>query len=214
MNLISSAIEAYSSKFTTAEPEVLVEITRDTHLNVLMPQMLSGHIQGTFLSFISQILKPTYILEIGTFTGYSAICLARGLREGGKIISIEINEELHDRVIRNFEKAGVADKVQFIIGNAMEVIPTLPYLWDMVFIDADKINYSAYYDLVISKVNPGGVIIADNVLWSGKVIDPQQTDKDTQALREFVEKVHHDPQVENLLLPIRDGLLLAIKSQG
>ncbi len=211
MNLLDTKIEAYARQFSSAESAVLQQITRSTHLEVLMPQMLSGHLQGGFLSMVSKLMRPTNVLEIGTFTGYSAICLAQGLSEAGLLHTIECNEELETRILSHFKTAGIEHKVKLHIGEAAQIIPTLDKIWDLVFIDADKINYSLYYDLVIESVRQGGLIIADNVLWSGKVADEGFQDKDTVALREFVHKVHQDQRVENLLLPLRDGLMMAIK---
>lgn len=210
MEFLPEEILQYTENHTTAEPEYLARINRDTHANVLKPRMLSGHLQGRVLAMISHMLKPKHILEIGTYTGYSAICLAEGLQPGGSVITIDINEELAPRVHRNFELAGAVDKMDYRIGNAVEIIPTLSQTFDLVFIDADKTNYSAYFDLVIDKVRDNGIILADNVLWSGKVVDGSK-DKDTTAILEFNAKVHTDKRVENVLLPIRDGIMMVRK---
>jgi predicted O-methyltransferase YrrM len=172
--------------------------------------MLSGHLQGRILSMVSALVRPKRILEIGTYTGYSAICLAEGLVEGGKLITIDVNEELEDQVRAYFAKAGVSDKIEFRIGNALKIIPELKEKFDLVFIDADKENYSRYYDLVIDSVNLNGLILADNVLWSGKVLDGKP-DKDTKAIIDFNAKVHTDQRVENVLLPVRDGIMMLRK---
>ena len=172
--------------------------------------MLSGHLQGRFLSSISHLMNAERILEIGTYTGYSAICLSEGLKASGHLHTIDINEELEPMVKRYFEKANIQDKVTFHIGNALEIVPTLNKEWDLVFIDADKVNYSNYFDLVIDRVRTGGCIIADNVLWSGKVLE-ETPDIDTKALMEFSKKAHEDPRVENVLLPLRDGLMMCRK---
>jgi caffeoyl-CoA O-methyltransferase len=206
MDLTQTDIQHYTEKHTTPESDLLQHINRETHAKVLSPRMLSGHLQGRLLSLISCLLKPSRILEIGTYTGYSAICLAEGLQPGGKLITIDINEELEDTVRNYFSKAGLADRVDYRLGNALQIIPTLKESFDLVFIDADKQNYSRYFDLVINSVNLNGIILADNVLWSGKVLD-SQPDKDTQAIIDFNRKVHEDPRIENVLLPVRDGIM-------
>jgi predicted O-methyltransferase YrrM len=175
--------------------------------------MLSGHIQGRFLAMLSQMIKPRQILEIGTYTGYSAICLAEGLAEDGLLHTIDVNEELEEMVRQYFALAGLENKIKYYIGKALDIIPQLNYDFDLVFIDADKINNAYYFDLVLDKVVPGGFIIVDNVLWSGKVV-PQTTkkpDADTQAVLDFNHKVQEDARVENILLPVRDGLMLMRK---
>lgn len=207
MDVVNQDIQAYAEKHTSEESALLKKINRDTHAQVLMPRMLSGHLQGRVLSMISCMLKPTVILEIGTYTGYSALCLAEGLREGGKLITIDINEELQDRVNGYFREAGKQDIIDYRIGDATKIIPGLKERFDLVFIDADKENYARYFDLVIDRVNLNGIILADNVLWSGKVLQAKP-DKDTRAIMDFNEKVQRDPRVENVLLPIRDGLMM------
>lgn len=209
-DIVNSIIAAYAEAQTSTEPEALRKINRDTNANVLMPRMLSGHVQGRMLALFSQMIRPEFVLEIGTYTGYSATCFAEGLRAGGKIITIDKNEDLSNRVKRNFVEAGVADVVDFRVGNALEIIPQLNFSFDLVFIDADKINYSNYYDLVINKVRQGGFILADNVLWSGKVVE-EKPDKDTKAILEFNRKVTEDLRVENVMLTVRDGLMLIRK---
>lgn len=213
MDLIPAAINHYCEAHTTKESEALQTLNRYTHANVLQPRMLSGHLQGRFLSMMSHMIKPVNILEIGTYTGYSAICLAEGLSENGKLVTIDINAELEQVVRSHISMAGMENKIQFIIGDAYQVIRTLPQTFDLVFIDADKPSYSKYFDLVIDKVRPGGFIIADNVLWSGKVLNPDELakDKDTQAIDNFNKKINADPRVENMLLPLRDGLMLIRK---
>ena len=211
MEFINEELEKYAQAHSSNESPLLQKINRDTYANVLMPRMLSGHLQGRFLAMISGMVKPKNILEIGTFTGYSAICLAEGLAEDGKLYTIDINEELEDRVRGYFEEAGLSKKIDYYIGNAMQVIPNLGVSFDLVFIDADKINYAAYYNLVFDKVNKGGFIIADNVLWSGKVVDSKKADKDTQALMDFNDMVHKDARVEKVMLPLRDGLTIIKK---
>jgi caffeoyl-CoA O-methyltransferase len=212
MNFISDEIEEYTLRYSEKELEVLKNLSRETYLRVMSPRMLSGHLQGSFLSFISRILKPLRILEIGTYTGYSAICLAQGLMEGGKLITLDINEETEEIARRYVNESKLADKIELITGDAQQVIPLLKEDFDLVFIDADKKNYSVYYDLVFGKVKQGGIIIADNVLWSGKVIsDENKMDADTLAIHQFNEKVSRDERVEKVLLPIRDGLMMIRK---
>jgi predicted O-methyltransferase YrrM len=173
--------------------------------------MLSGHLQGRLLSMISQILQPANILEIRAYTGYSAICLAEGLIEGGKLITIEADEELESRIRHNIDLAGLSEQIDLQMGNALEVIPTLNTIFDLVFIDADKLNYIKYYDLVIDKLKIGGLIISDNVLWDGKVAETSKNDTTTKLLREFNAYVHNDSRTKNVLLPIRDGLFVSRK---
>ena len=210
MDIVNEDLLRYSENHTTPESPLLKKINRDTHAKVMMPRMLSGHLQGRVLSMISKLVQPGLILEIGTYTGYSAICLAEGLKSDGTLITIDINEELEDRVRKYFENAGLSSKIQYRIGDATKIISTLQGPFDLVFIDADKENYSRYYDMVIDKVRPGGIILADNVLWSGKVLQTKQ-DKDTRAIVEFNKKIHQDARVENVLLPIRDGILMIRK---
>jgi caffeoyl-CoA O-methyltransferase len=210
MEFLPDDIARYSAEHTTPESDLLKQISRDTHAKVMMPRMLSGHVQGRFLSMVSKFMQPKTILEIGTFTGYSAICLAEGLAPEGKLITIDVNEELETRVRHYFVQAGITSKVDYRIGDAAKIIPTLNQKFDLVFIDADKENYGLYYDLVFEKVNPGGAILADNVLWSGKVTQ-SKVDKDTRALIEFNKKIQADDRVENLLLPLRDGIMMIRK---
>ena len=209
MEFLDPKLDQYAEEHTSPESKVLAELNRETWAKVLMPRMLSGHIQGRTLAMFSQMKSPRYILEIGTYTGYSGICLAEGLQEGGELHTIDINEELEDMVLSYIEKAGMSDRIVTHIGNALEIIPTLDRKWDMVFIDADKENYSKYFDLVIDRMAPGGILIADNVLWSGKVLDdPKKVDEETRSLQKFNEKIQKDDRVENVLLPIRDGLMV------
>jgi len=210
MDFLPDDIEKYVEDHTSSESELLKKITRDTHAKVLMPRMLSGQVQGRFLSMISHAMNPKNILEVGTYTGYSAICLAEGLAPEGKLITIDINEELESRVRNYFHDAGLAEKIDYKIGDAAQIIPTLNVMFDLVFIDADKENYSKYYELVFDKVRSGGLILADNVLWSGKVTKPKP-DKDTRALLEFNQRIKNDPRVECLLLPLRDGIMMIRK---
>lgn len=212
MDFIDEKIEAYALAHSDPESDVLKKLNRDTHAHVLMPRMLSGHMQGNVLSMLSKMIKPDQILEIGTYTGYSAICLAQGLTKNGKLHTIDINEELETMVRSFFETAGLSTKINYYIGNALNIIPTIKEPFDIVFIDADKKNYAAYYDLVFDSVKPGGYIIADNVLWSGKVLMPaEKMDADTKAIDSFNKKVHSDTRVEHTLLPLRDGLMVVRK---
>jgi caffeoyl-CoA O-methyltransferase len=208
-NHIHQYCEAHSSEEST----VLKQLNRYTYANVLQPRMLSGHLQGRVLSAISHLLRPQNILEIGTFTGYSAICLAEGLVPNGKLITIDVNPEIENQANYFFKEAGFENNIQLIIGDAYQVIRTLPKHFDLVFIDADKKSYSTYFDLVMEHLKPGGFILVDNVLWSGKVIDEQalHSDKDTMLLHAFNEKIKSDHRIEKVLLPIRDGLYLIRK---
>jgi caffeoyl-CoA O-methyltransferase len=210
MEFLDKDLMDYVEQHTKPETDLLRQINRDTHANVLMPRMLSGHLQGRVLATFSQMLRPKAVLEIGTYTGYSALCLAEGLAPEGKLHTIDINEELEDKVRGFFQQSPYASVIHYHIGNALDVIPGLRQSWDLVFIDADKKNYSRYFELVIDQVRPGGFIIADNVLWSGKVVG-NKTDKDTEAIREFNQQVHHDERVENVLFPLRDGLMVLRK---
>lgn len=212
MDFIDKKIEAYAESFTREEGDILAALNRETYAKVMTPRMLSGHLQGQVLRMFSQMINPKNILEIGTYTGYSALCMVDGLQDGGKLITIDINEELQDIIKRYVSEAGKEDAIDLRIGNALEIIPTLEQTFDLVFIDADKENYSNYFDQVIDKVSVGGYIIADNVLWSGKVLeDDASLDKDTVALKEYARKLKTDPRVETVMMPIRDGLLLARK---
>lgn len=212
MKFLVEEIEEYSAAHTEEESALLKSLNRDTHANILSPRMLSGHMQGRFLSMISRMIRPDRILEIGTYTGYSGICFCEGLNPGGKLITIDVNEELESFTRRYFDQSPFKDQIDYRIGNALDIIPTLTDTFDLVFIDADKINYSSYFNLCLEKVRPGGFLIADNVLWSGKVVEQlKKVDKDTQALLDFNRMVHEDPRVSNILLPIRDGLMILQK---
>ena len=211
MEFLDPLLEKYVCDHTACESDLLKKINRETHLEVLQPRMLSGHLQGRVLSMFSKMIKPERILEIGTYTGYSALCLAEGMTPNGKLVTIDINEELAPRVRRYFAASEFSSQIDYKIGDAMELIPTLNEKWDIVFIDADKDNYINYYHLVFPMVKVGGYIIADNVLWSGKVIDSTQNDKDTQLLREYNRLNHQDERVEEVLFPIRDGLMVSRK---
>ena len=210
MHLVSAEIEQYIEQNSSPEEPVLKELNRETYVKVQMPNMLSGHLQGQFLEMLSRMQQPKRILEIGTFTGYSGLCLAKGLAEDGLLYTIDINEELQPMVEQYIAKAALSDKVKQLIGDARQIIPTINETFDLVFIDADKINYSTYYDLVFDKVRPGGYIIADNVLWSGKIL-AEKKDKDTTAIDEYNKKIASDKRVETFILPLRDGLNIARK---
>lgn len=212
MEFLPKDIEEYVLRHTPQESAVLHKINRETHLKVMQPRMLSGHFQGQLLRFLVEMIQPKRILEIGTYTGYSAIALAQGLKTEGKLITIDVNVEL-EKMISNFIlEAGLSDKIEQITGNALEIIPTLTENFDLVFIDADKQNYNNYLDLVLNKLNSGGYILTDNVLWSGKVTMPkEQMDVDTRMINEFNDYVQNHPQLESILLPVRDGLYISRK---
>lgn len=213
MEFIAQELLAYCEQHTNPEDELLQHISRETHAKVLMPRMLSGHLQGKILELLVKLMNPKTILEIGTYTGYSGICMARGLGDEGKLITLDINDELEPMVRDFFDKSGLSSKIDYRLGNALDIIPQLPDNFDLVFIDADKANYTNYYNMVVDRMNKGGVILADNVLWSGKVVAEigKKIDKDTKAILDYNKLVHEDSRVENILLPIRDGLMLARK---
>lgn len=212
MDFLPVELEQYVTGHTRPESELLKKLNRETYAKVMRPRMLSGHLQGQVLRMFSYMIRPKSILEIGTFTGYSALCLCEGLQEGGRLITLDINEELEPMVRRYFEESGRAGQIDYRIGNALTLIPALKESFDLVFIDADKVNYARYYDMVLPLIPPGGFIIADNVLWSGKVLDPSvNKDEDTRAICAFNEMVANDPRVENVLFPIRDGLMVIRK---
>jgi caffeoyl-CoA O-methyltransferase len=212
MEFIDEMLALYCEQHSTHEDEVLKALTRETHLKSLSPRMLSGHLQGQFLKLITQLIQPKTVLEIGTFTGYSAICIAKGLNESGRLITIDYNEEIENIARKYFHLSHTEDQIDFRIGDAKKIIPSLNTTLDMVFIDADKRAYALYYDLVFDQLKSGGIIIADNVLWSGKVLEENTKDADTIAIKAFNEKVKNDIRVTCTLLPIRDGLLLIRKS--
>lgn len=210
MELLTEGLQTYLEQHCEQEPELLRYISRETHLRVPMARMISGHYQGRVLSFISKILSPHRILEIGTFTGYATLCLAEGLQADGLIDTIDVNAELEDRVREYFRKSSINEKIRYHIGDAATIIPSLQDTFDLVFIDADKKNNDTYYNLVFDKVRAGGLIIIDNVLWYGK-ISGGATDKDSRNIREFNERVINDHRIEKLILPVRDGLLITRK---
>jgi predicted O-methyltransferase YrrM len=208
MEFIDSAIEEYARVFSGEPSALLQELDRETHAMILQPRMLSGHLQGRFLSFFAKVCRPTTILEIGTFTGYSALCLAEGLLPGGRLITIDINEELETFTRSFFDRSDYKEQIDYRIADAKDELTKIEGPFDLVFIDADKRNYALYYDLVIDKMSPGGIILVDNVLWSGKIVDENARDKSTQALKDFNQKCLDDPRVDKMLLPLRDGLYM------
>jgi caffeoyl-CoA O-methyltransferase len=210
MEFILPEIQAYAERHTSPENELLSKVNRDTHARVMMPRMLSGQLQGRLLSMLSHMLRPRTILEIGTYTGYSALCLAEGMVPDGKLITIDINEELEEQVRAYFDASPFGRSIDYRIGDARLIIPSMAETFDLVFIDADKESCLMYYDMIIDNVQPGGVILVDNVLWSGKVIQEKQ-DKDTRAIVEFNRKIQQDRRVENVLLPVRDGIMMIRK---
>jgi caffeoyl-CoA O-methyltransferase len=209
---MSRKLDQYILSHASPEDPVLEDLYRQTHIRFVNPNMTSGHLQGKFLEFISFMINPKYILEIGTFTGYSAICLAKGLKPGGKLITIEINDELTLFSNEYFNRAGLGDKIIQITGNALEAIPELDMVFDLVFIDGDKREYSDYYRLIIDKLKPGGFILADNVLWGGKVLENETRDPQTKGVIEFNDMISRQKNIEHVMLPIRDGLTLIRKN--
>ena len=210
MNFLPEKIENYVVKHSQQEPEILAALSKETWQKILNPRMLSGAFQGRVLSMIAKLIQPKNVLEIGTYTGYSALCIAEGLAEKGTIDTIDKNEELEDLQSKYFQKSGFRNQIKQHVGNALEIIPTIDKKFDLVFIDADKSNYSNYFHLIIDKMNTGGIILSDNVLWSGKIVeklDPK--DKDTKALLKYNTLLNTDDRVETVLLPIRDGLTIS-----
>jgi len=213
MEFLDPDLEKYVGAHTEKESDLLYQINRETHSEVLKPRMLSGHLQGRVLSMLSHMIQPENILEIGTYTGYSALCMAEGLKKEGRLVTIDVNEELAERVRIYFNASNFKDQIELKIGKALEIIPKLDKQWDMVFIDADKSNYLNYYKLCIDQVRKGGYILVDNVLWSGKVLEKnrKKLDKDTESMLQFNEFVQQDERVQNVLFPIRDGLMILRK---
>ena len=210
MHFLSEELENYAAQHTEDEPLLLQELNKRTHLNVLQPRMISGHFQGRFLSLLSKMVQPRTILEIGTYTGYATLCLAEGLHPEGVLHTIDIKEELTDLQREFFDRSGYGNQIVQHLGKAADIIPSLDTTFDLVFIDADKQNYAHYFDLVIEKMSRGGLILSDNVLWSGKVVEEvKHNDKHTQALMAYNQKIKDDPRVETVLLPIRDGITLS-----
>ncbi|HEX5002428.1 MAG TPA: O-methyltransferase [Bacteroidia bacterium] len=212
MEFLDEKLTGYIDAHTAEEPAILAALNRETWAKILMPRMLSGHLQGRVLSMLSHMIRPASVLEIGTYTGYSAICLAEGLASGGTVTTIDINDELEEMVKRYIDLSGNTQKITALIGDATQLIPAIDRTFDLVFIDADKENYSNYFDLVINKVRPGGYIIADNVLWSGNVLQaPSEMDAETRAIFDFNNKIHSDSRVAHVLFPVRDGLMICRK---
>lgn len=209
MHFLSPLLENYITDNSEDEPKLLTELTRETHLKVVQPRMITGHFQGRVLSLLSKLIAPKKILEIGTYTGYSAICLAEGLQKNGELHTIEVNEELFDIQRRYFDRSGFGNQIVQHTGDALDMVPSLENDFDLVFIDAQKIQYNAYFEAVLKKTRPGGIILSDNVLWSGKVLEPvAKSDKATAVLVDYNQKLKNDPRVETVILPIRDGLTL------
>jgi len=212
MHFISEKLDDYVVKHSEDEPALLKALTRETYQKILQPRMLSGHYQGRVLSILSKLIRPKAILEIGTFTGYSALCLAEGLRQDGVLHTIDINEELVDFQRRYFEKSDYGSQIFQHLGPAVDIIPTLDTHFDLVFMDADKPNYINYFHQIIDKLNPGGVILSDNVLWSGKVIEAlDPNDTSTRIVLDYNKLLKEDQRLETVLLPIRDGLTVSIR---
>ena len=209
MDFISEKIAEYLSQNSDKEPEILSKLNKETHQKILQPRMLSGHIQGRFLSLISKIKSPLHILEIGTYTGYGTLCLAEGLATNGKIFTIDRNEELINIQNKYFEESGNRDKIVQLTGNAIDILMSLDENFDLIFIDADKENYIKYFEIVSKKLNPNGIIISDNVLWSGKVVEESDNDQETDTLKKFNKLLSKDERFETIILPLRDGLSIS-----
>jgi predicted O-methyltransferase YrrM len=210
MHFISEELEDYIEKHSQAEPPLLARLQKETYQKVLLPRMLSGHFQGRVLSMLSKLIRPKNILEIGTYTGYATLCLCEGMQKDGQLHTIDIKEELVDFQRKYFDQSGWGTQIMQHLGEGTTIIPTLDLQFDLVFIDADKENYLNYYELIVPKMNPGGIILSDNVLWSGKVLEPlQPNDLSTKILLEYNELLRNDPRVETVLLPIRDGLTVS-----
>ena len=210
MHFISQELEDYIEKHTEKEPDLLAALNKETYQKILLPRMLSGHFQGRVLSMLSKLIRPVNILEIGTFTGYAALCLCEGMQENGQLHTIDIKEELETIQRKYFDKSPWGSQIFQHLGEAITIIPTLELKFDLVFIDADKENYLNYFELILPKMNKGGIILSDNVLWSGKVLEPlQKNDISTKVLLEYNELLKNDPRIETVLLPIRDGLTVS-----
>jgi predicted O-methyltransferase YrrM len=210
MHFISEELEDYIEKHSENEPELLAALNKETYQKILLPRMLSGHFQGRVLSMLSKLIRPTNILEIGTYTGYSALCLCEGMQENGSLHTIDIKEELVDFQRKYFDKSPWGNQIVQYLGEAVDIIPNIDLTFDLVFIDADKENYLIYYEMIIPKMNRGGIILSDNVLWSGKVVEPiEQNDVSTKILVAYNAHLKNDPRVETVLLPIRDGLTVS-----
>jgi caffeoyl-CoA O-methyltransferase len=205
--IYSQELTDYIENKSTSEDPVLYNLNRETHLKILNPNMLSGQVQGKFLEFISRMIRPGFVLEIGTYTGYSAICLARGLAPGGKVITIEINDELKPMVLKYIQESGMESEIELLTGNALEIIPNLTHSFDLAYIDGEKKEYLSYYELALEKLKPGGFMLIDNVLWGGKVLDTKSSaEADTEAIISLNHQIFEDKRVENVILPLRDGI--------
>ena len=212
MQILPEKLEDYVLKHSQEEPKLLKELSRETYLKIMQPRMLSGHYQGRLLSIISKLINPKNILEIGTYTGYSTLCLAEGLKKSGELHTIDINEELYDFQRKYFDRSEFGNQIHQHLGNALEIVPSLNKTFDLVFIDADKENYINYFNIIINKLNSGGVLLSDNVLWSGKVLDQtSQTDEATKSLVVYNKLLNEDERLESIILPIRDGLTISRK---
>ena len=213
MHFIPEKLDDYVVAHSQDEPELLQQLNRETYQKILQPRMLSGHYQGRLLSMLSKLIRPKNILEIGTYTGYSALCLAEGMQQNGELHTIDINEELLDFQRKYFDKSGYGNQIHQHLGNALDIIPELETNFDLVFIDADKENYTNYFNCIINQLNSGGIILSDNVLWSGKVLETtfKKEDTSTPALIEYNAHINKDPRVETVMLPIRDGLTISRK---
>lgn len=210
MHFLSEDLEDYVTAHSQDEPELLAQLNKETYQKILLPRMLSGHFQGRVLSMLSKLIRPTSILEIGTYTGYATLCLCEGMQENGIVHTIDIKEELVDFQRKYFDKSPWGSQIVQHLGEAVDIIPTLEKKFDLVFIDADKENYLNYYELIVPKMNKGGIILSDNVLWSGKVVEPlKEGDLSTKILLEYNQRLNNDPRIETVLLPIRDGLTVS-----
>jgi caffeoyl-CoA O-methyltransferase len=210
MHFISQELEDYIEQHSEKEPTHLAALNKETYQKILLPRMLSGHFQGRVLSMLSKLIRPINILEIGTYTGYSALCLCEGMQDNGQLHTIDIKEELIDFQRKHFDKSPWGSQIVQHLGEAVDIIPSLDMQFDLVFIDADKENYIHYFEMIVPKMNKGGIILSDNVLWSGKVLEPlQKNDLSTKILLEYNQLLKNDPRVETVLLPIRDGLTVS-----
>ncbi len=210
MHFISQELEDYIEQHSEQEPQHLAALNKETYQKILLPRMLSGHFQGRVLSMLSKLIRPVNILEIGTYTGYSALCLCEGIQENGQLHTIDIKEELIDFQRKHFDKSPWGKQIVQHLGEAIDIIPSLDLKFDLIFIDADRENYITYFEMIVPKMNKGGIILSDNVLWSGKVLEPlQKNDLSTKILLEYNQLLKNDPRVETVLLPIRDGLTVS-----
>ena len=211
MDIIRPEIQEYAEEHSSEESTLLSRLNRETHVNHLFPRMLSGRVQGRFLAMLSRMINPRMILEVGTYTGYSALCLAEGLQEGGLLYSIELNDENEELIKKYIREAGFEEKIVLRFGHALDILPDFDEVFDLVFLDADKENYISYYKMALERLSRHGIILADNTLWSGKVLDPQERDKETRGIKEFNEYIKKDDRVDKVMLTIRDGMTLIMK---